>query len=360
MSGSLPHYLESELYERVRSEPRVFEFLAKSCLDGIWYWDLKRRDQEWMSAGFWELLGYNASEKAHLASEWQEMIFPEDLEVALANLDAHLANPDHAYDQLVRYRHRDGSTIWVRCRGIATWDAGGQPTRMLGAHNDVTALKQMEQERREAMSKAVLAQERDRRRLATNLHDGFGQLLTLAGVKLGMLRDASRQFGLEGRVREIEELIGEAQREISSLSFQLSPPVLHDVGLAAAVDWLAEDMQRRYGLHVRVEAGELLDGLGEEARITLFRAIQESLINVAKHARVREARVRLAREDACVTAAIEDSGVGFHDHEPWGFGLVSMQQSLDHLDGSLEVRSIPGEGTWLLLALPVGPKGQSA
>ncbi len=359
MSESPPHYLERELYERVRSEPRLFDFLAKGCLDGIWYWDLESRDHEWMSPGFWELLGYNASEKAHLASEWQAMIFPEDLEAALENLDAHLANPDHTYDQLVRYRHRDGSTVWVRCRGIAIRDAGGRPIRMLGAHNDVTALKQMEDERREAASRAVLDEERDRRRLATNLHDGFGQLLTLAGVKLGMLRDASRQFGLEGRVREIEELIGEAQREISSLSFQLSPPVLHDVGLAAAVHWLADDLQRRYGLHVRVEVGDPLDGLSEEARITLFRAIQESLINVAKHASVREARVRLARQDACVRAAIEDSGVGFDDNEPWGYGLVSMQQSLDHLHGSFEVRSIPGGGTRLLLALPVGER-QSA
>ncbi len=148
LPGPSSNYLERELYERIRAEPDLFEFLQQGSLDGIWYWDLENRDHEWMSARFWEVLGYDPREKAHLASEWQAVIFPEDLELALANLEAHLADPAHAYDQIVRYRHKDGSTIWVRCRGTAIRDAEGRAIRMLGAHNDVTALKRAEEELR--------------------------------------------------------------------------------------------------------------------------------------------------------------------------------------------------------------------
>ncbi len=140
------HYLQRELYERIRSDPELFDFLQIGSLDGIWYWDLEDPDQEWMNARFWELLGYDAGEKAHLASEWQDLIFPEDLEVARENLEAHLADPRHPYDQIVRYRHKNSSTVWVRCRGIAIRDATGRAIRMLGAHNDVTALKRAEEE----------------------------------------------------------------------------------------------------------------------------------------------------------------------------------------------------------------------
>ena len=134
------HYLKDELYERVQSSPEIFEFLQAGSLDGIWYWDLEDPEREWMSPRFWTTFGHDPAERAHLASEWQDMIFPEDRELALENFQKHCADPKHAYDQLVRYRHKDGSTVWVRCRGLAIRDEQGRPTRMLGAHTNITPL----------------------------------------------------------------------------------------------------------------------------------------------------------------------------------------------------------------------------
>jgi PAS domain S-box-containing protein len=138
------HYLERELRHLIRTDPDIVRFLEQSSLDGIWYWDLENPDHEWLSPEFWRLFGYKPEEKEHLAAEWQDMIFPEDLATAVDNFNKHCANPDHPYDQLVRYRHRDGSTVWVRCRGIAIRDESGRPLRMLGAHNDFTELKRLE------------------------------------------------------------------------------------------------------------------------------------------------------------------------------------------------------------------------
>ena len=139
------HYLKDELYRLIQSDDSVFEFLHLGSLDGIWYWDLESPEHEWMSPGFWTTLGYDPAEMQHLASEWKDLIHAEDLAVALDNFTRHCEDPSHPYDQIVRYRHKDGSTVWIRCRGVAIRDESGKPIRMLGAHTDLTLQKRAEE-----------------------------------------------------------------------------------------------------------------------------------------------------------------------------------------------------------------------
>ena len=140
------YYLKKELYEQFQKDSSLFEFLQLGSLDGIWYWDLENPEREWMSPRFWTLLGYDPEDKKHLASEWQDIINQDDLKIALDNFVKHCEDATHPYDQIVRYRHKDGSTVWVRCRGIAIRDQTGKPIRMLGAHTDLTKLKRTEEE----------------------------------------------------------------------------------------------------------------------------------------------------------------------------------------------------------------------
>ena len=139
-------YLKDELYKLVQSDISIFEFIQEGSLDGIWYWDLENPENEWMSPRFWEVMGYNPSEMKHLASEWQDIINQHDLQVAVENFSKHLEDPNHPYDQIVRYKHKDGSTVWIRCRGIAIRDKNNKPIRMLGAHNDLTTVMRAEHE----------------------------------------------------------------------------------------------------------------------------------------------------------------------------------------------------------------------
>ena len=146
---SLPddgHYLKAELYKKVREDEDIFEFLQGGSLDGIWYWDLDAPAYEWMSPEFWKTLGYDPESKPHLAAAWQKLINQEDLELVLENFKRHCADPNHPYDQIVRYLHADGSTVWIRCRGLAIRDETGKPIRMLGAHTDITQLKLLQAE----------------------------------------------------------------------------------------------------------------------------------------------------------------------------------------------------------------------
>ncbi len=140
------NYLKRELYELIRSEAFIFDFVQESSLDGLWYWDLENPENEWMNPRFWTTLGYNPDQMPHRADAWQHLIHPEDLEVATQNALRHWQDPSHPYDQVVRYRHKNGSTVWIRCRGLAIRDGQGKPVRMLGAHTDITQVKQQEAE----------------------------------------------------------------------------------------------------------------------------------------------------------------------------------------------------------------------
>ncbi len=140
------HYLKQELYELLRTDARVFEFLQAGSLDGIWYWDLESPEDEWMSPRFWEILGWDPAEREHKSAEWQDLIHPDDLPEALGEYHACLEAPGRLYDcPSVRYKRPDGSWTWVRCRGFLVRDADGKPIRMLGAHNEITELKRTEE-----------------------------------------------------------------------------------------------------------------------------------------------------------------------------------------------------------------------
>ena len=170
----MDHYLKKELYSLVKSDSKIFEFIQRGSLDGIWYWDLAHPENEWMSEGFWELFGYDAKEKEHLASEWQFMINPEDLETALENFKKHCEDPSHPYDQVVRYSHKNGSTVWVRCRGLAIRDENGNPVRMLGAHTNLTLQKETE--------RALIEKSEELEKTNAELKEALEKIKVLKGI----------------------------------------------------------------------------------------------------------------------------------------------------------------------------------
>ncbi|MCX6052758.1 MAG: PAS domain-containing protein [Campylobacterales bacterium] len=140
------HPLKQELYRLIQTDVSYFEFIQNSSLVGMWYWDLENLENIWMSPRFWEILGYDPKDKKHLTSEWQHIIFEDDLKIATENFHKHLEDSRNPYDQIVRYRHKDGSTVWIRCRGISIKDDKGKPVRMLGAHNDLTSIIKLQKE----------------------------------------------------------------------------------------------------------------------------------------------------------------------------------------------------------------------
>ena len=254
----------------------------------------------------------------------------------------------------------DGGVVHAQLTGASgTEQVSPERGEIRVALLDVTELRKTEQALRKAAAMVSVVEKKERQKLASDLHDDVGQLLSLASLKLRALGDA---LGGERdlRIRELAGILAQTRQRVSSLSFQLSPPLLQDVGLVAAASWLAEDLERSYGLVVRVPDQEELP-LDEATRITLFRAMRELLLNVAKHAGVSEARVRIWSEGEMARIAVEDGGIGFNAETPQhGFGLLALRERFDQLGGSISVASVPGGGTTVVASLPLNSETADA
>jgi len=152
-------------YEQIQE---IHQRYIESSNDGYWDWYIQD-DYQYMSPRFWEIFGYTPDEKPHKPSAWQDMIFEEDLAIALDNFDKHVKTKGkHPYEQEVRYRHKDGSTVTVLCRGQMVGWRGDEPLRMVGAHTDITHLKLVEGALRD--NKGALEQALDFQRLLMNVN----------------------------------------------------------------------------------------------------------------------------------------------------------------------------------------------
>jgi signal transduction histidine kinase len=202
----------------------------------------------------------------------------------------------------------------------------------------------------------IVAEERERRRLAEVLHDSVCQTLVLATMRLAQ-RNAAAET--PGELTDIIDLLEQTIAHTRSLTFELSPPILYELGLAAALEWLAEQMGTRYGLRVSVRARPFAEPLADDLRAFLFTAVREMLFNVIKHAGVREAVVRMSVSGRTIHVEVVDTGAGFvpgtlpYPHAGNnGFGLFSIRERLRHLGGHLDIVSAPGRGTRVMVTVP--------
>jgi signal transduction histidine kinase len=206
----------------------------------------------------------------------------------------------------------------------------------------------------------TMAEHRQRQHLSRILHDGLQQHLAIAKLQLNNLAAELKPAELRQTADRIEGLIGESIQISRSLSAELSPPILHEGGLTAGLEWLAAWMPDKHGLVVEL----VIDGrpdLPEDVNILLFESIRELLFNAVKHAGVSRAWVHLQQTgegDACIR--VQDDGAGFdvRSLEPagnpgTGFGLFSIRERIGLIGGRLQIDSNPGEGSCFTLMVPV-------
>ncbi|MEX0653715.1 MAG: GAF domain-containing sensor histidine kinase [Phycisphaeraceae bacterium] len=203
---------------------------------------------------------------------------------------------------------------------------------------------------------------RERRRLAQMLHDHLQQRLVAAKLRTGLLASKAQDTELNDAARQADQLLSEAITASRSLTVELSPPILYDAGLSAAMEWLARGMQAKHGLQVDVQSGlnHPPAVLSPDMEVFVFNAVRELLLNVARHAGVKKACVQLIGEKPGVMrVVVADEGVGFDPASlrsrsvtGSGFGLFSLQQRVGLLDGRIDITSQPGKGTRITIDVP--------
>lgn len=138
------HLLKKELYELIKNDENIFDFLLNSALDGIWFWDLENPARQYMDAKFFKLLGLNPNDDYDTHSNWYDYVLPEDIAMAKAHISAHVHNSKYSIDFNLRYKHKTGRIIWVKIRGLAILNSNGKPYRFLGAQAEITKQKEAE------------------------------------------------------------------------------------------------------------------------------------------------------------------------------------------------------------------------
>ena len=362
--------MRQEIAERRRVEKALmesesrFRTIIREAALGIALIDRQGRVMEGNPA-LLAMLGYTPEELRGM--DFTQINHPENAGSSWKNFQKLLSGKQDISRVETRYIRKDGWSGWGRQSISLVRDAGGNPQFAIALFEDITDRRESEDKIRtyqaqlqSLASELSLTEERERRRLATVLHDHIAQLLVVAKGKFEKMQESALYRTLAKPMEEIRRLIEESIRYTRSLVFELSPPILYDLGFEPAMEWLAEHMEQQYGLVVHVEDDNQPKPLDNEARVLLFRAVRELLFNVLKHAQASCARVRMLRDGEQLQVIVEDNGVGFaagqvgaSSEKMAGFGLFSIRERLNYFGGSMEIESTSGEVTRVILNLPL-------
>jgi two-component system sensor histidine kinase UhpB len=258
-----------------------------------------------------------------------------------------------------------GVLRWVETFKSPVYDAAGKVIGTTGLAHDITLRRQLQEEQRRSREqlRALAAhvesvREQERVRIAREIHDELGQSLTCMGMDLAFL---DRQIDPENkdaaaRVAALVELVKDTIRCVRRISSELRPSILDDLGLGAAIDWLAHDFETRTQIACTVEVPEDLS-LPFDLATPLFRVCQEALTNVTRHASATSVSIHLTCSTSHIALTIKDNGRGITEEEikrHGSLGLLGMKERIGILGGTLDVEGKPGEGTTLAIHIPLG------
>ena len=343
----------------LRENEERLKFAFAGAQEGVWDWNLETGDVVY-SSRWKEMLGYADDEIAPHISAWEQLLHPDDVDLADRVHQSVKAGGD-TYEGEFRLRHKDGHYVEVLSRGYPVRRTPGGPVvRIVGTHFDLTARKRAEAERArsEFLGRLVFAQEDERRRIAREMHDQFGEQLTALALRIRMLKDAcGDQAPHRALVDGIEQIAQRLDRDVDQLVWQLRPTALDDLGLRAALANYVQDWSARVGIAATLHSSGLLDErLPADTETALYRIAQEALTNVAKHANASNVEIILERRGNNVQLVIEDDGKGFApstDRSGQGFGLLGMRERAALVGAALEIESTPGTGTTILVRMTV-------
>lgn len=317
-----------------------------------------------------ETLGYSIQEL--LSRPFLDFVHPEDVAPTFREIEKQGSGAS-TINFVNRYRGKDGTYRLLEWKTTPVVDT----TILFAVARDITqrrradlvqaeeALLANQEQLRSLAIELSLVEERERRRIATELHDEIGQNLALAKIKIDDLSKTRLSANCARSMKELTEIMERSIQEVRSLTFQISPPLLYEVSFEAAVEWLAEQFQEKHNLRVTISNDQLPKQLGEELGSTLYHVVRELLVNVVKHAQAKHISISLSRERDRMKIVVTDNGKGFQLSSPAeerklsGFGLFNIRQRIQHLGGALDLESRIGIGTKVTIKVPLsGPEAQ--
>ncbi len=312
----------------------------------------------------WEnSLGYSIDEL--MAKPFLNFIHPDDQQNTVAEMGK-LSEGYKTFDFENRYIHKNGSIKSF------SWTATSLPEKgmIYCIARDITDRKRAEkkilayqQRLKDLATELTLSEEKQRRQIATDLHDHVGQLLASSRIQLSLFNDSMDKKEILDKTKNISQSILQAIQATRSVIFDLSPPQLKEIGLVAAIaDWSEEEIENKYGINIKLTGDERILPMNDNLPVLLFRIIRELLINIVKHAEATHVNLDIRKINDTLKISVKDNGIGFN-YDPeilrlkhTGFGLFSILEKMEDLGGSVQIDSSPGKGTVIDLMLPLTDK----
>lgn len=310
-----------------------------------------------------DVLGYGAEYREAFLRGFSPLVHPQDRAGLLQRRQGVPGQPSQRFELVARRMRADGSYGWVRCIGQALAQDEPLPSlRLVGTLEDVSDRHLAEAELRrarqqiQALSEHVEAHlEAERKSIAREVHDQCGQVLTLVKMEIATLSSAARQAPLMlDSIQRLDDLVNDLVQMSRDIIARLRPPAL-DLGLVPALEWLAEEWTRQTGMTCDFSCAMDELALPDDKATTLFRIVQESLTNAARHARADRVRVDLSLAQDGLDLRVADNGRGFDAGGDLSghFGLMGMHERAQRVGARLQVTSAPGAGTQVRVSMPL-------
>jgi PAS domain S-box-containing protein len=269
------------------------------------------------------------------------------------------------------FHKKDGNPLWIELTSTALKNEKGETVSAISIWQDITERKKTEgqitayqRELRSLASQLTLAESNERRNIATQIHAGVTQLLALCVMRMEVLMDSNRDSKLSKDLDEIYKILQQAIEDTRTLTFELSPPSLYDLGLDAALEELIEQFAQQNNVTASYDDDGKPKPLDESTSVLLFQAIRELLENVTRHSRAHNVEVYSERADDRIHISVKDDGTGMdlrslkdkHKRDI-ALGLFGIRERFRYIGGRLQVESTRGKGTRITLIAPLKTKG---
>jgi len=325
---------------------------------GSWKWDILS-DTIRFSKEMYNVYGISPETFDGKFKSLDKVIHPDDVERFQNNINASLSR---AKASPFEYRviHSDGSVHDLYAEVRTEFDRSGMPVTSIGTVQDITERKISEKERTELEQLQQLnqytekARETERAAISRELHDDLGQALTAVKIDLGIIRNNSSNQGVVSQINKVSALVSDTIKTVQRITSNLRPDIIYDLGLETALEWYTKEYAERYGKVVSLELDPAISFSSEDS-LTLFRIMQESLTNIARHSRASKVDIKLCREGDNVIFCISDNGIGITDSQrnaKNSFGILSMNERAASLQAKFDVSSKKGSGTVIKLLIP--------